>query len=215
MAVNDDVRKQAVNGATPAVNGTGRRRIDYDVILNIVERKSRVLDLGCGSGDLLSLLIKTNQVIGYGMELEEEKVYDCIARGLSVHHGDIDDGLRDYPDHSFDYVILSLTLQAVRKPQFVIEEMLRVGTRAIVSFPNFAYLPIRLQLGLNGRMPVTSDLPYNWYDSPNIHHTTVKDFWSFCDESSIKVRDAHYFGSRGRVKTLPNLRAHSALFVLE
>ncbi|MCL5292729.1 MAG: methionine biosynthesis protein MetW [Actinobacteria bacterium] len=203
-----------VDRVDKAVNGAGKQRLDYDLIIDLVTEESRVLDLGCSTGDLLKLLIKQKKVTGFGVEIEEEKVYSCIAKGLSVHHGDIDDGLADYPDHSFDYVILSLTLQAVKKPKFVIEEMLRVGGKAIVSFPNFAYLPIRWQLAALGRMPMTTDIPYEWYETPNIHLTTIKDFSRFCGENSIKVSDVFYLGSKGQIRFAPNVFAKSALFVL-
>lgn len=191
------------------------RRLDYEIIANLVEENSRVLDLGCGSGELLQLLIRKNKVTGFGVELAEDKIYSCIAKGLSVHHGDIDEGLADYPDRSFDYVVLSLTLQAVKQPKFVIDEMLRIGKKAIVSFPNFAYLPIRWQLAVNGRMPVTADLPYDWYNTPNIHLTTIKDFWRFCAQNDIKISDVFYLGDERLVKFIPNLLAKSALFALE
>ncbi len=192
-----------------------RTRIDYKIIAGVVSEGARVLDLGCVAGDLLKLLIDEKKVTGFGLELDEEKGLRMHRQGLSVHHGDIDSGLADYPDDSFDFVILSLTLQAVRKPKHVIQEMLRVGNKAIVSFPNFAYLPVRFQLGINGRMPITSDLPYSWYDSPNIHLTTIKDFWKFCSDSYVKVSEVYYLGNKGRIRLLPNLLAKSALFVLE
>ncbi len=195
--------------------GLNSGRIDLRLICEMVERGSSVLDLGCGDGELMELLIRERQVTARGVEISEEGVYRCIARGLSVHHGDLDEGLEDYPDEAFDYVILSQTLQAVRKPRLVLQEMLRVGRLGIVTFPNFAYWRSRLDLGLRGRMPVTDDLPYEWYDTPNIHLTTIKDFLRLCSQERISVEQVIYLSGDHRVGLLPNLRARTALFAVK
>lgn len=202
---------------TPGARDTGLNsgRIDLRLICELVERGSSVLDLGCGDGELMELLIRERGVMARGVEISEEGVYRCIARGLSVHHGDLDEGLEDYPDEAFDYVILSQTLQAVRKPKLVLEEMLRVGHLGIVTFPNFAYWRSRLDLGLRGRMPVTNDLPYEWYDTPNIHLTTIKDFLRLCHDGHISVEQVIYLSGDRRVTLLPNLLARTALFAVK
>ncbi len=193
---------------------THSTRLDLRLICSLVEPGSTVLDLGCGDGELMELLIQERQVTARGVEISEEGIYRCIARGLSVHHGDLDEGLEDYPDNSFDYVILSQTLQAVRKPKLVLQEMLRVGRLGIVTFPNFAFWQARLDLALRGRMPKTSDLPYEWYDTPNIHLTTIEDFLDLCRAEGILVVEALYLSGERRVKLFPNLLARTALFVI-
>ncbi len=190
-------------------------RIDLRLIAELIEPGSTVLDLGCGDGELMQLLIQEKGVTARGVEIAEEAVYHCIAKGLSVHHGDLDEGLEDYPDGTFDYVVLSQTLQAVRKPRQLLHEMLRVGRLGIVTFPNFAYWRGRLDLGLRGRMPVTSDLPYEWYDTPNIHLTTIRDFLRLCRQDGISVVQATYLAGDRRVATLPNLLARTALFAVK
>src|ERR687883_2165130 len=150
-------------------------RADHLLIAEMVERGSRVLDVGCGDGDLLQLL-ESRGIDGRGVELSREGVNRCVAKGLAVVQGDADTDLVNYPDDAFDYVILSQTLQATRQPRVVLENMLRIGRRAIVSFPNFGHWRIRLQILLLGRMPQTDNLPYSWYDTPNIHFCTIKDF---------------------------------------
>ena len=144
-------------------------RIDHDIILDIVPRGAKVLDLGCGDGSLLEKLVRTKDVRGSGIEISDEGIRECIARGLAVLQEDIDHGLKDYPDRSFDYIILNQTLQAVKKPHVVLSEMLRVGEKAVVGFPNFAHWKMRTYLLMRGRMPKTEYLPYEWYDTPNIH----------------------------------------------
>src|ERR1700738_4667944 len=146
----------------------------------MVEAKSRVLDVGCGDGTLLRLLAEEKGVDARGIELSQRGVNDCVAKGLSVIQGDADTDLADYPDNGFDYVILSQTLQATRQPRTVLEHMLRIGRHAIVSFPNFGHWKIRLQILFAGRMPQTNNLPYSWYDTPNIHFCTIKDFRHLC-----------------------------------
>jgi methionine biosynthesis protein MetW len=195
----------------PARNG----RLDLHLISRLVKPRSTVLDLGCGDGELMELLIGEREVTARGVEISEEGVYHCIARGLSVHHGDLDEGLGDYPADSFDYVILSQTLQAVKRPKMVLLEMLRVGRLGIVTFPNFAYWRVRLDLLLNGRMPKTKDLPYEWHNTPNIHLTTIKDFAYLCKAEDITMKKAIYLAGNRQVKASPNLLASMAVFVVQ
>src|SRR5207248_7916557 len=154
-------------------------RGDHLLLAEMVERGSKVLDVGCGDGDLLQLL-ESRGVDGLGIELSREGVNECVGKGLAVVQGDADTDLVNYPDDAFDYVILSQTLQATRHPRQVLEHMLRIGRRAVVSFPNFGHWGIRLQLLFGGRMPTTDNLPYTWYDTPNIHFCTIKDFRALC-----------------------------------
>ncbi|MBN1595793.1 methionine biosynthesis protein MetW [candidate division FCPU426 bacterium] len=189
------------------------------MVVSLVETGSRVLDLGCGDGALLSRLIAEKQVKGMGVEIQQDAVIACIHKGLSVFQGDIDAGLADYGNASYDYVILNQTLQAIHHPDFVIEEMLRVGRRAIVSFPNFGYWLVRAQLLVKGRMPQTVKLPFFWYNTPNIHLLTIRDFEGFCSKRSITIlKQVSLCGGRqGRLKTIrlfPNLLADEGLFVI-
>ena len=158
---------------------TGNYRTDHLLVADMVERGSKVLDVGCGEGDLLQLL-ETRGIDGRGIELSREGVNRCVAKGLAVVQGDADTDLVTYPDDAFDYVILSQTLQATRQPRIVVEHMLRIGRHGIVSFPNFGHWKIRLQILLGGHMPRTDNLPYAWWDSPNIHFCTIKDFRELC-----------------------------------
>jgi len=189
-------------------------RSDHWLICQLVERGTRVLDLGCGSGDLLQLLASEKQVEGTGVEFSEEKVYECVNKGLSVHHGDIDEGLSDFPNESFDYVILSQTLQEIRHPNLVIREMLRVGQRGIVSFPNFAHWRIRWQLSVHGTSPTQSPHPFEKERTVNIQFLTIKDFRTFCSQERFLITHS-IFLSRGRlIKHWPNLLAETAIFSL-
>ena len=162
-------------------------RSDYAIIGEIVSPGARVLDLGCGEGELLHWLAANKNVDARGVEIAGEKVRRAIARGVSVFQGDIDEGLADYPDHAFDYVILSQTLQETRQPRRVLREMLRVGRRGIVAFPNFGHWRCRWYLATKGRMPVSDFLPYTWYNTPNIHFCTFEDFEALCSEREAKV----------------------------
>ena len=194
-------------------------RNDFRLIADLVPPGSRVLDLGCGDGTLLELLRRERSAEVRGVELSLEGVASCVARGLSVFQGDLDTGLNDFLDGSFDVVILSQTLQVVRHPKLVMEEMLRVGGLGIVSFPNFGYWRTRAKLTFTGRMPVNRSIPYSWYDTPNIHHTTIKDFRSFAQDVGAEVEREIALvaapGESGRhVGVLPNLLADTAVFVL-
>ena len=168
----------------------GGARVDLVVVADMVEHGAKVLDVGCGDGELLRLLAETRNVDGRGIELSREGVNECVAKGLAVIQGDADTDLADYPNDAFDYVILSQTLQATRQPRAVLEHMLRIGRRAIVSFPNFGHWRIRMQVMFRGRMPRTDNLPYVWYDSPNIHFCTIKDFRELCGAAGAKMEKA-------------------------
>ncbi|MBI5577132.1 MAG: methionine biosynthesis protein MetW [Deltaproteobacteria bacterium] len=193
-------------------------RIDYSIILDLIPPGKKVLDLGCGDGSLLSQLVQIKGVTGRGIEISEEGVRACIAKGLTVLQGDIDEGLRDYPDRTFDYVILNQTIQAVKKPDVVLSEMLRVGDKGVVGIPNFAFWRMRLYLLFNGRMPKTDFLPYEWYNTPNIHFCSVLDFDEYCRKSAITVEKRIYLstdrGGRVLKGVRPNLFAESAVFLL-
>jgi len=195
-------------------------RVDLLNLASMVEPGSRVLDVGCGDGSLLRLLAEKRSVDARGIELSQSGVNLCVAKGLSVIQGDADTDLVYYPDGSFDYVILSQTLQAMRQPRVVIEHMLRIGRRAIVSFPNFGHWKIRLQLLATGRMPVTKNLAYTWYETPNIHFCTIKDFVDLVDDMGAVIEQASALDRFGRPveMTLPrslwNLFGEQAVFVL-
>jgi methionine biosynthesis protein MetW len=193
----------------------GGERWDHLIIVDQVPQGARVLDLGCGRGTLLKMLVDRKGVRGTGIEIVEEKVYDAVAKGVTVYHGDFNEGLSYYPDNSFDYVILSQTLQEARETVKVLMDALRVGRRVVASVPNFGYWKARWQLLTTGRAPVTSSLPFQWYDTPNVHSLTIKDFRIFLREQNIRIVKEFYVGEKGRVKLWPNLRAANGVFVLE
>ena len=165
-------------------------RLDLVLVADMVEHGTRVLDLGCGDGSLLRLLSDTREVDARGLELSQKGVNECVAQGLSVIQGDADTDLASYPDGAFDYVILSQTIQATRQPRTVLEQMLRIGRRAIVSFPNFGHWRVRVALGIHGRMPVTANMPFAWYETPNIHFCTIRDFLGLVERIDAKVERA-------------------------
>lgn len=199
----------------------GAHRVDHLLIAEMVAPGSRVLDVGCGDGALLQLLAETKAVDGRGIELSRERVNACVTRGLSVIQGDADRDLPDYPDLAFDYAVLSLTIQATRFPKTVLENLLRIGRRAIVSFPNFGHWEIRSSLLFKGRMPVTHNLPETWHESPNAHLCTIRDFADLCEEIGAKVERAVAFNASGRrlpIKwslSMQNLLGEKAVFLLK
>jgi len=189
-------------------------RPDFAVIGEIIQPGTRVLDLGCGEGELLAWLIANKRVLARGVEISSGQVRRAIARGVSVYQGDINEGLADYPDKAFDYVILSQTLQETRSPLKVLQEMLRVGRRAIVSFPNFGHWSVRLGMLLTGQAPRTRMFPYNWYSSPNIHFLSINDFEDFCREHQFPIERRYFLAGSQRIRSFPNLMAQTALFLL-
>ncbi len=189
-------------------------RGDYAIIGDIVEPGTKVLDLGCGGGELLQWLAENKGVEARGLEISSERVQRAIARGVSAYQGDIDQGLADYPDRAFDYVILSQTLQETRNPRKVLGEMLRVGRRAIVAFPNFGHWRMRLSMLASGRAPRTALFPYEWYDSPNIHFLTVRDFEDLAALEGVEVERRYFLAGRRKVTFLPNLLAEVAVFLV-
>jgi methionine biosynthesis protein MetW len=173
-------------------------RVDLVFVAEMVAQNARVLDVGCGDGELLRLLAETRGVDGRGIEISREGVNNCVAKGLAVIQGDADVDLADYPDDAFDYVILSQTLQATRRPRWVLEQMLRIGHHGIVSFPNFGHWRIRLKMLFRGRMPITENLPETWYDTPNIHFCTIRDFVELAREIDAHMERAVALNSWGR-----------------
>jgi methionine biosynthesis protein MetW len=190
-------------------------RPDLAIIAEHVAPNSRVLDVGCGEGDLMAALRDTKAVDARGLELLSDKVAAAVARGLSVIQGDANIDLADYPDASFDYAILSQTLQTTVRPDLVVDQLLRVGRRAFVSFPNFAQWRIRLALAFGGRMPVTRQLPDHWYDTPNIHHVTIDDFRGLLIGRNVRVEGQWFLsGNKTTTSAGANLLAEHAVFLL-
>jgi len=192
-------------------------RVDYDLIVDLIRPGSRVLDIGCGDGELLTRLAQQKQIDGTGIELDERNIIRCVERGISVIQADIDKGLSAIPSQSYDYVTLSMTLQVIKEPEFAIREMLRVGKKCIISFPNFAYWKIRAILALTGKAPITRNLPYSWYSTPNRSVLSVKDFRQFCDNHNIRIEQEIPLTSSGSgraARMFPNLFADEAVYVV-
>jgi methionine biosynthesis protein MetW len=188
--------------------------LEYRTIVEWVRQGSSILDLGCGNGELLSLLVREKSVRGQGIEINEQAIYQCVAKGLSVFHEDIDNGLSDYPDQSFDYVILNQSFQQVKNPDIVLKEALRVGGEVIVGFPNFVHYLARLQIFFRGKTPLTPSLPYEWHDTPNLHFLSISDFVEYCHKRNIKIRKSFFIGKSGRVVIFPNLFALTGIFLI-
>jgi len=186
--------------------------LDHKIIGEMIEQGSVVLDMGCGWGDLLEYLVKNKDVKGSGVEISEDAIYGCVEKGLSVSHGDIDSGLVDYPDKLFDYVIFNQTMQQVARPEEAIGEALRIGKKVIIGFPNFCHISARFQIFLRGHVPVTPSLPYEWYDTPNLHSLSIKDFKRFCRVRNIHIEKTVFLAQSRVVRFMPSLFAVNAIF---
>ncbi|HKO86962.1 MAG TPA: methionine biosynthesis protein MetW [Burkholderiales bacterium] len=187
-------------------------RADYRAIADWIKPNTGVLDLGCGDGTLLRYLSETRSVRGYGVEISDANVLACVTNGVSVIQGDLERGLSGFDAGSFDYVILSQTLQAMRHTENILMEMLRVGREAIVTFPNFGYWRARWQLTFGGHMPISPDLPYEWYNTPNVHLCTLKDFEAFCVKHDVRILQRLVLTDHRKVKVLPNLLGSLAVY---
>jgi len=196
-------------------------RFDLRIIASWIDPGSRVIDLGCGEGELLTYLKENKGVVGSGIEYDESKVSTCIEKGLTVLQGDINEEILDYPDNAFDYVILSLTLQQVYEPDVLVKSMMRIGKKGVVSFPNFSHWAIRTQLLFSGLAPKTNQLPFEWYNSPNIRVITIKDFREFINKVGFNIIkeaeiNTHAEDRSGKIISfLPNLRATYGVFLIE
>ncbi|MBL1421305.1 MAG: methionine biosynthesis protein MetW [Alphaproteobacteria bacterium] len=196
------------------------QRFDLLLLADMIAENSRVLDIGCGDGTLLKLLSENKNADARGLELNQAGVNACVAEGLSVMQGNADTDLAFYPDDAFDYVILSKTIQATKRPDLVLKEMLRIGKHAIVSFPNFGQWRVITSLAFKSQMPVTKNLDYTWYETPNVHFCTIKDFNNLCGELDIKVVDTTILNEQNQKLKIPswlgldNLFGHQAIFLL-
>ncbi|MCG2712258.1 MAG: methionine biosynthesis protein MetW [Candidatus Omnitrophica bacterium] len=190
-------------------------RPDHQIICRIIEPGSRVLDLGCGDGDLLRFLRDEKNASVQGIELNEKAIYKCVEKGISVFHEDFEEGLCGYPEGSFDYVILNQSMQEAKNLYFVINEALRVGKKVIVGFPNFAFYRARARLFFKGKVPLTKSLPYKWYDTPNLHFLSLTDFVVFCQEENIKIINRYFMKDDKIIKILPNLFALNGIFLIK
>jgi len=193
-------------------------RTDLDIIQQWIAPENRVLDLACGEGALLKILKQHKQVEGYGLEIDPDKITHAIANGINVVETNLDNGLSQFPDNSFDIVVMTQALQVMRYPHLVLEEMLRIGKKCIITFPNFGSWRARTSLLIHGRMPVTKQLTYQWYDTPNIHFCTVNDFEALCDEKNIHITHKEFVAERTPDRKLkgiwPNLFSDTAIYLL-
>ena len=187
---------------------------DHRVIVDWVEPGSSVLDLGCGEGELLYHLVKEKGAKGQGVEIDEQAIYKCVAKGLNVFHDDIEGGLTDYQDGAFDYAILDQTFQQIQHVDRALKSALRVGRKVIVGFPNFAYYKSRFQTFFSGRTPVTQALPYMWYETPNLHSVSILDFNDYCQTQKITVEKTAFLDHKRRISLWPNFFAQIGLFLV-
>ena len=197
--------------ARTAANGTTRHRPDFAAIAGWIKMGSSVLDLGCGDGTLLRYLQETRQTRGYGVEIDDTSILACVKNGVNVVQSDLERGLSGFEDNSFDYVVLSQTIQAMKNSETIIREMLRVGREGIVTFPNFGYWKNRVEV-MRGRMPVSDNLPYQWFDTPNVHLCAIADFERFCDERGIRILERKVLTNGKPVTTMPNLLGALAVY---
>ncbi|MBF0503810.1 MAG: methionine biosynthesis protein MetW [Candidatus Omnitrophica bacterium] len=189
-------------------------RPDHRIILEWIKPGATVLDLGCGSGDLLYLLIKEKEARGHGIDISNEEIYKCVAKGLNVLHGDIENGLADYKDQSFDYVILNQSMQQILHVDRVLQDALRVGKKVVVGFPNFTYYRSRLQILFRGKTPVNASLPYQWYETPNLHFLSILDFIDYCRTKNVAIEEKSFLGTAQRLQFFPNLFAQTGIFLI-
>jgi methionine biosynthesis protein MetW len=192
-------------------NGMGRHRPDFAAIAGWIQVGSSVLDLGCGDGTLLRYLKETRNITGYGVEIDDDSILACVKNGVNVVQSDLERGLSGFEDNSFDYVVLSQTLQAMKNSEIIMREMLRVGREGIVTFPNFGYWKNRIEV-LKGRMPVSENLPYEWFDTPNVHLCAIADFERFCTERDIRVLERKVLTQGQPVNLMPNLLGALAVY---
>jgi len=191
------------------------REIEFQTICDYIKAGSSVLDLGCGDCELLYRLVKNKNIKAQGIEIDEKKIYKCVEKGVSVLHEDIDYGLSEYKDKSFDYIVLQQSLlEVIKKPDRVIQDALRVGKKVIISFSNFAHFRARLQIFLKGKTPVTPSLPYAWYNTPNLHFLSLSDFIEYCRERKIKIEKRTYLGTKRKTYLLPNFLALVGIFMI-
>ena len=189
-------------------------KVEFQIFARWIAQGASVLDLGCGDGELLGYLARERQVHAQGIELDEQAIHRCVAEGLSVFQQDIDTGLSEYADDTFDYVILNQTLQQVKKPDCALAEALRVGKKAVVGIPNFAHYKARASIFFRGRVPVTAALPFEWYDTPNLHFLSLADFQVYCQEKGIAIEGAFFKSGNRAVRFLPNFFAEFGYFLL-